>query len=136
MTKLTDEQLEIEYNEYLEDTDDVRILTWHEFKSRRTVMFGNILKPETKKAVVITKAAIARQIFDAGKLEGLNRKEIIELFIDEAGLTKAGAATYYANFMNSLKTVIKTVNMEVNEVNRLDLEAAAELYDCIVSEVA
>ena len=47
-------------------------------------------KPETKTDVAV-------RIFkkEYGKLE---RKDIIALFMTEAGLTKAGSSTYYANF--------------------------------------
>lgn len=47
-----------------------------------------------------TKASKARAIFEKhyGKKE---RKDIIEMFIKEAKLTKAGAGTYYQNLKNS-----------------------------------
>ena len=44
------------------------------------------------------KVDIAKNLYDKGILHGLGRKEIVELFIVDAGLTKAGAATYYNNF--------------------------------------
>ena len=46
------------------------------------------------------KVDIARALYDNGIKTGLVRKQIIELFINEAGLTKAGAATYYNNFQS------------------------------------
>lgn len=52
--------------------------------------------------VTTSKASIARSLFVAnyGKLA---RKDVIALFITEAGLTKAGAATYYQNFVKARK---------------------------------
>lgn len=65
-----------------------------------------VKKPEPSCAVVepvkidkparINKAEIARAIF--AETLGLERKVIIERMVNEAGLTKAGANTYLANF--------------------------------------
>jgi hypothetical protein len=46
----------------------------------------------------IKKVDLARAIYEDGIINGLARKDIIKLFEIDAGLTKAGAATYYANF--------------------------------------
>lgn len=51
-----------------------------------------------------TKADLAREIF--AKMYGkpnVARKDVINAFIAEAGLTKAGAGTYYQNFTKKLK---------------------------------
>ncbi len=43
-----------------------------------------------------SKTAIAKQIYD--RMIGQSRKAVIDQFVSEAGLTPAGASTYYANF--------------------------------------
>lgn len=43
-----------------------------------------------------SKAAKAREIFS--EMAGSPRKEVVQKFIEEAGLTEKGAATYYQNF--------------------------------------
>lgn len=43
-----------------------------------------------------TKSAIAREIYE--RMKGSARKDIIQAFIDQAGLTKNGASTYLQNF--------------------------------------
>jgi len=66
----------------------------------------NIIKNEIEEPIIkvvsedkpIKKVDIARTIYDREIKLGTSRKQIIELFINEAGLTKAGAATYYNNF--------------------------------------
>lgn len=52
------------------------------------------------------KSVVARAIFDVMffTTPPHPRKDIINTFIEEVGLTKAGAATYYQNFTKSLKT--------------------------------
>jgi len=58
-------------------------------------------EPGTKKASGgVSKTELARAIFVKmfGK-KGVARKDIIEQFIKDAGLTKAGASTYYQNFV-------------------------------------
>ena len=53
---------------------------------------------ETKDEPVISKAAMGREIFDAELATGqLIRKNVINRLMKEAGLTKAGAATYFQN---------------------------------------
>lgn len=49
-----------------------------------------------------SKADLARAIFNAN-YGVLARKDIIAKFISEAGLTKAGAGTYYQNFTAKMK---------------------------------
>ena len=46
----------------------------------------------------VKKTDIARAIYDEEKAKGSARKVVIARFIAEAGLTTAGAATYYNNF--------------------------------------
>jgi hypothetical protein len=43
-----------------------------------------------------SKAAVAREIFV--RMRTHPRKEVVQAFINEAGLTYAGAGTYYQNF--------------------------------------
>ena len=59
-------------------------------KSGTTVSKGN---KDSKKAAAV-------EIFKS--MEGAKRKEIIAEFMDKAGLTKAGAGTYYYNIKKSL----------------------------------
>ena len=95
---MTEYELEQEYKEYLEDATDTKIMSWLQYKTHRTIGFSNLIKKPEEKPIVITKSSLAKDIYEDGIREGLSRKEIIELFIVDAGLTKAGAATYYANF--------------------------------------
>lgn len=44
-----------------------------------------------------TKADRAKPVYEQMMAEGKDRKQIIEAFINEVGLTKAGASTYYQN---------------------------------------
>lgn len=44
----------------------------------------------------VNKAAVAREIFNATASD-VPRKDVLQRFMAEAGLTKAGAATYYQN---------------------------------------
>lgn len=48
--------------------------------------------------MAISKKAAAQLIYSEMTASGHPRKEIIERMVTEAGLTKAGAATYYTNF--------------------------------------
>lgn len=51
-----------------------------------------------------TKASLARPIFvEMYGQPGVARKDIIARLIKDAGLTKAGAATYYQNFVAKRK---------------------------------
>ena len=51
----------------------------------------------------VSKASVAREIFalNFGKVA---RKDVIALFMSEAGLTKAGAATYYQKFKKAAES--------------------------------
>lgn len=51
--------------------------------------------PKKDKSGGPSKADLARAIFD--KMKDKPRKDVIQAFMDEAKLTKAGASTYYAN---------------------------------------
>jgi hypothetical protein len=54
--------------------------------------------------VKVTKVQLAKAIFDDMFWANppVKRKDILNAFIEEAGLTKAGASTYYQNFTKSL----------------------------------
>jgi hypothetical protein len=54
----------------------------------------------------ITKASIARIIFEEEYAVGLVRKVVLFRFMDEAGLTAAGANTYYNNLRKSYGLVL------------------------------
>lgn len=53
--------------------------------------------------VRITKTSLAAGVFNRMYAEGAPRKEIITEMTAVAGLTNAGAATYYQNFLNKAK---------------------------------
>lgn len=61
-------------------------------------------KSKAKKAAAktkeVTKLELARKIFEAS--EGVSRKDVIQAFVKEAGLTETGAGTYYQRFMSEL----------------------------------
>lgn len=48
-----------------------------------------------------SKVELAREIFK--KMKNKPRKDVLEAFVAEAGLTLAGAATYYSNIKNEAK---------------------------------
>jgi hypothetical protein len=50
-----------------------------------------------------SKAEAAREVYD--KLKGKTRKEVIKVFMEGVGLTKAGASTYYYDIKK--KAVVK-----------------------------
>ena len=61
--------------------------------------------PSTKKETKVSKADIARKIYQE-MMDGNNhpvRKDVIARFMSEAGLSKAGAATYHYNIKKSMK---------------------------------
>lgn len=60
------------------------------------------------------KAAKAREIFSEMQTEGKPRKDTIQRFVDEAGLTEKGAATYYQNFRKEAGLVHSTVQTVPN----------------------
>lgn len=63
--------------------------------------------------VVVTKADKAREIFAKaypdGKTTTMQRKDIINLLVSDAGLTKAGAGTYLQNMKSKAGIVQKRV---------------------------
>lgn len=59
------------------------------------------LKEVEEEKKKITKKDLAEEIFH--RMDGAKRKEIIEAFMEEADLTKNGAATYYYNITKELK---------------------------------
>jgi hypothetical protein len=56
-----------------------------------------------------TKMDKAKEVFDNMTAEKYTRKEIIDAFIKEVGLTKAGASTYYQNLKNAVEKPVKSV---------------------------
>jgi len=55
-----------------------------------------------------TKMDNAKKVFENMTLDGNSRKEIIDAFIKEVGLTKAGASTYYQNLKKDSEQTTKT----------------------------
>lgn len=55
-----------------------------------------------------TKMDKAKEVFDKMTAEKYTRKEIIDAFVKEVGLTKAGASTYYQNLKNAAEKPVKT----------------------------
>lgn len=66
-----------------------------------------------------TKTEIAKKIFEAN--QGIARKDMIEKFMTEAGLTQAGASTYYANF--------KKMALTTSALQRIGLADAQETQE-------
>ena len=56
-----------------------------------------------------TKMDKAKEVFDKMTAEKHTRKEIIDAFVKDVGLTKAGASTYYQNLKNAAENPIKAV---------------------------
>lgn len=54
-----------------------------------------------------SKAAKAREIFS--EMQGQPRKDVVQKFVAEAGLTEKGAATYYQNFRKEAGMVVSRV---------------------------
>lgn len=68
------------------------------------------VEPETEAAVKLSKAALAKSVFDeetckAGGVLKLVRKNVLQRFMAEVGLTKAGANTYYQNLRDKAGVV-------------------------------
>lgn len=59
--------------------------------SNKTDAQGN---PKPRKG---RKKELAKQVWNENKDKGLTRKQFIELLVEQVGLTKAGASTYYSN---------------------------------------
>lgn len=55
-----------------------------------------------------TKMDNAKKVFEKMTQDGNSRKEIIDAFIKEVGLTKAGASTYYQNLKKDSEQTAKT----------------------------
>ena len=49
----------------------------------------------------------AREVFN--NMEGAARREVVEAFVKQVGLTPSGASTYYQKFLSELKSSGKTV---------------------------
>lgn len=71
-------------DEVIDDSDNIPSSTKVESKVESNVVKGK------------SKVEIAREIYVREVKLGKARKDIIAMFIAEAGLTKAGASTYYA----------------------------------------
>lgn len=56
-----------------------------------------------------TKMGKAKAVFEKMTAEKSTRKEIIDAFVKEVGLTKAGASTYYQNLKNATENPVKDV---------------------------
>jgi hypothetical protein len=54
-----------------------------------------------------TKMDKAKEVFEKMTAEKHTRKEIIDAFVKEVGLTKAGASTYYQNLKNAAEKPVK-----------------------------
>ena len=87
------------------DSDDNVVVTFTPEVTKEVVVKEEV----TTEEVVVevkgpTKTEIAQEIFTRmyGQ-EGIERKHVIALFIKDVQLTKAGAATYYQNFVKKLK---------------------------------
>lgn len=65
----------------------------------------------------VSKAAKAREIFS--EMSGSPRKDVVQKFVEEAGLTEKGAATYYQNFRKEAGMVqsrVATVSVPTGRV--------------------
>jgi hypothetical protein len=69
---------------------------------------------QTEVVAKVTKADIGRTIFNESLATGnLVRKDVIARLVAEAGLTKAGAATYFQNMKNKAGLVVHKTKEEV-----------------------
>lgn len=73
----------------------------------------------------VTKADLARAIYAEETGKGTTRKDVIARMIVEAGLTKAGAGTYYQNFRNKAGLVIHKPKAEAAPVETAPAEEVA-----------
>lgn len=112
-TSTTEQEIELRqrYNEYLFEckANGLKAKTLSQYRS--LMNWGNVIdmwKVEGKKVDgVVSKADISRNIFEEEVKSGeLIRKKVIARFKAEAGLTDAGAATYYANFKKKMKEAV------------------------------
>jgi hypothetical protein len=74
----------------------------------------------------ISKASIARTIYQRERAKGTTRKDIIQLFQTEAGLTAAGASTYFQNFFKAehqpAKTIIQPAQAPTTIIEQVEQE--------------
>lgn len=132
--------LKAEYNDYvLEATaEGEEVVTFKQYAAKKNNSLGAQLVKQvqaTATPVIVnsapSKSSIARPLFIAGKQAGLARKDIIAQFISVAGLTKAGAATYYANYSADVKAgkifILPATPVAVEPA--YDAEAAALMSD-------
>jgi hypothetical protein len=96
-----------EYEEYLREWvaagNVLKPRTIHQFKNMGRMFFPEVKLTNTvNEPKPITKADIARQIFEEELKKGLVRKVVISRFMNEAGLTIAGAGTYFANYKTKM----------------------------------
>lgn len=60
-----------------------------------------------KASVVVSKVDRARELFN--KMDGSARRDVVQAFTKDIGLTPSGASTYYQKFLGELKSSGKTV---------------------------
>lgn len=80
------------------DTDEDNDITVQDSNPTNTAVPNNNevpVDPPAAEPKVPSKMDLAKTIYARLTAEGKARKDIIKAFMDEAGLTKAGAATYY-----------------------------------------
>lgn len=66
-----------------------------------------IKRKSNRKSVVTSKVDRARELFN--KMEGQPRRDVVQAFTKDIGLTPSGASTYYQKFLSELKSSGKTV---------------------------
>lgn len=65
----------------------------------------------------MSKKSIAATVFAAMSVEGKTRKEIMEAMMKSAGLSKAGASTYFHNFSHNVWNMDGTKPAELPKVD-------------------
>lgn len=95
---------EEEYLEYLEECKEREILRPRTFREYcnwgNIVNTGYIRRHDVVEVIKEKKVDIARRIYQ--EMLGSDRLVVISRFMSEAGLSKAGAATYYSNFVKGI----------------------------------
>ncbi len=78
-----------------------------------------------------SKKAIAASVFAAMQVEGKTRKEILFTMCEKAGLSEAGAATYFNNFKKGLWTLpgVEAVAVPVIDFESKTNKELVELYN-------
>ncbi len=150
-TTVSDEvQLKLAFNEYQLEcaAEDTKPKTYHQWLNQGNIATPTLIATATGTTPVVTnngtvpKSLIARQVFAKHAATGtLVRKNIIVEFQVLAGLTPAGAATYYANIGAAYKKdpaafmtanyvapvieeeEIEVILPEVEMVSEMDIEA-------------